>query len=1831
MDFVATQICEDENFSFTQRVSYEKGEEESVQVGTLSIDGRDYQIKRGITKIGRLNSCDIFIDNVTVSNLHAEIEVSGGQGLAWICDLNSSNKTKLNDTILRPTRFYELKDGSVLKFGLVSATYRMYRPVDDTMIPETPAPSRQKTMSTIIPNTPDSSLSNSFIGVDSDGSVILGTQKDDRNCIFRRPQVLQQSTGISKRNSSSTSSMNESKDSQGIATMLHTSDTNVSDNQVDIFNAETQAFEEVYKTKSNSIHDMETQRFYTDRSERLIEVNTKAGKQLSKLNIRNKTTDRSVIHDKETQNYIDDISEMETQNIDNVTGKKFMTDIYAMETQVYVHDTDERGSGARKSETGNARIRRDIYDLETQKFGNEPIAKDISDMETQVETDGIASEISNNRAKEDEDKDGTANTVKDGTNHENVTKSPKSRSSSPGSLNLSSPGIEDCSSSPLNQSSHLLESSDLLEFFGEGIDKQERLRASNMSTPLTKVSLKKNSDMQNTVNNEKDNDEDIFNAPTQRINHNFEALLSDSETDKEDALTSKKLGKSRSESANDDSDTDAEEYITELAKKTRESLGTVNEPSNKDASNRNDPGTSVESEDIFDAQTQRLEDFTTNILNSSINQSHKINEINNAIDLAATQIISNVDNHTNTSAPDVNNKAPTHSILSHKTSPKTVINSKNFALKSNQNDTDVITARIVDGKSVDSCTKQNLDCEDADYELAPTQILSEIEEKRNSTREKGSSRVNLNDTIEQELNKMFDDVNNDMSNIHESPHMSTQYLEDILESSQRDDSVNKSKIDNRDTDNVLKKQSNKKSHAPRDSTPQHSHNLLSIEVSTNNVNKAKTESQESDVYFSTITTRRKRNVLRDTQELIDFIEDTNSHQINSSEVSKVSNKKAVDDSTTIESQEKKRKKRISKVENKSVTTMEILNDNNGKTVSNEKSFRSLRSKQKDEAVSQSSDRVLGKNPVKVDDTEENTSICTPCPLVYEQRAQTLDTLYESDDDILTRLPAVRMSGTLSNPPSPSASSTSTVRSIDLRPKLDNAKKKRKRGAPLKRKSLREQNLKNSEKNEPSIDNHSKPPSSTTDKMFDKISDKMSDLVDTSDDSDSETNKRFQQMANRMLSNELGCQKRQNKETRKNARISQDVSEEVGPNQEAESKNPKLLQAQTNSRMTRHSSRQNDKSSCDIQRETRAKSKTYGATSTKLETKSIITKRKISSNVIEESVELDTSKKRKTTQVTEKHMVSTRSQRSAKITTDTQSSNILEDSIKNRKDSSTIQNMKFSKDNKLSKIASEETQQTLNTRTEGNVDLGGSNVKRIGHTSQVTTHINDTIANESNKKNKPIQVKGTETQISQTQDKILRVVLSPMKSPANDSSQEVERIMASGPSNAKDRNLSLRKSNKAKIFQKQLRTRSGKQSNSDTETDSALTENVSSSISIEDSDNTQFDNSAPRRKRGRLPKSSVSSLPDAQVLKKQTFKKPTRIDQTSASSIFDSSVKNTMSSETEDSDNIQFDNSASRRKRGRLAKSSVPPLSKAQVSEKETFKKPTRINQTSANSILDLSVEYTANVSSIESDASTSSRFSKSQVTSVKLKKMKLNKNTHKPIDDDASSSLNTSAESTSSLLSTPTRARRSASVLSNSTPSTIKHKILFTGLTEDYSKIVKALGGSKVEDSAKCTVLVTDKVRRTYKFLCALAKGIPIVAIDWLRDSEIAKRFLDWENYILKDPAAEAKFGFRLRKSLDKAKEKKMLDGYVVVLTPSVAPPPIEELKDMVLSCGGKALLRPPTKWPDRAVILSREEDLPNAKKFLAKAPNTVTIQSIEFILTGILRQETDFDKYKLK
>lgn len=1410
---------------------------------------------------------------------------------------------------------------------------------------------------------------------------------------------------------------------------MHTSNINIDENQVSIFDAETQEFEEGYKVASRFIHDIETQKVPTDVSDPLVEANAKTGKQLPELDVHDKATSSSVtdIHNIETQNCTDDMDEMEIQknkiNIQNVTKKKFTTDIHTKKMQDDVNTSKDDGN-VEKPEIGKnnnreknlAQIERNIHDLETQRFDN--IANDISDLETQLELgsnvrceqsrdisdmetqfmpNSTANETSDNRTKKDKDKDSIVDTTKDGINHENIMKSPKSRSSTPGSLNLSSPGVEDGPSSPLNQSDHLLESSYLLAFFGEGVE-QEKIQACNVSTPLTKMSSERNSNVGNAVNIEENNDEDIFEAPTQRVNRKFETVISnDSETNEENKLvmckvSKKKRRKLRPKQNNDDSETDAEEYIAELVKK-RESLETSNELSNEDISNKNNPGTSIESEDMFDELTQRLDNPTTkDTSDSSVNQPQKTNELIRTVDDIGS-IINNVDQDNQTDMPGINDAAPTQRILSRETSPKIVINSNDVPTKTNQNDT--ATMHIINTESID-CATENLDRENIDYELAPTQVIGEIEDKEKKNSKRDSSEKNLTDALEQKLSEMFDNINNDINNIHESQHMSTQYLENILESSQCDNLTNKSIAGNRDTDNVPQRQLRKKK---RVSCNQYLHNLSNIEVSAN---KTEMDSQNSDLYLSTITsTRRKRNILRGSQE---FVEDVTSRQnVNSARASNADNEKAMNNNTGMEFEKRKRN---SKTKNKSDVEMETINEDN-KSISSKNNERSLRSsksvRQKSAATSETNKQILEKDTTefKVDDAEENTSICIPCSSKDEQRTQFV-TLYESDDDILTRLPAIRISGTLSNPASPSASSTSTVHSTRYVRNI--AKGKMKKRTSFREKSLRERDVENLGENDQNLSDYQPPADNHLNSVLDTSTTvKMSGLVDTSEDSESEF-KRFQQMAGRMLGNELNRLKRKDRESRKNPRVSPAVSEDTKQSTDVESKNP----ARTNSRMTRSSNRQNDESSHYLQRKTGVKN--AGNRSTDLETKSAVAKRKIFPNTVEESMEQITSKKHKTAQITEECPISTRSQRNiVKTVIDKQSSNTLDSFTKrNLRGSSLItESAKSSEDNKtISKTAFEKTQETsLDTGTNENSERSNEassikQTKRTISTREVSIHISDVIANKNSKRNKPAQIKRTEMQESQSQDKVLRILLSPIKTLADNESQEVERIMAKGPSDVHDKNLSIRESSKAKIFQRELRTRR-KRSNSDTETDSVLTESGVSEIG--DSDNTQLDKPVLRTKRGRFAKCSVLSPSEVQVSKKkETFKKPTRMKNStnltigmknSTSLTIDSSAENTISENSQDS---------------------------------------------------------------MESDTSTNSRISRSRAVSIKKKKMELNENT---LIDESVSKLNISVEITS--LSTPSRMRRSTSILNNSTSSAMKHKVLFTGITEDYNKILKTLGEHK--------------------------------------------------------------------------------------------------------------------------------------------------------------------------
>ena len=72
-----------------------------------------------------------------------------------------------------------------------------------------------------------------------------------------------------------------------------------------------------------------------------------------------------------------------------------------------------------------------------------------------------------------------------------------------------------------------------------------------------------------------------------------------------------------------------------------------------------------------------------------------------------------------------------------------------------------------------------------------------------------------------------------------------------------------------------------------------------------------------------------------------------------------------------------------------------------------------------------------------------------------------------------------------------------------------------------------------------------------------------------------------------------------------------------------------------------------------------------------------------------------------------------------------------------------------------------------------------------------------------------------------------------------------------------------------------------------------------------------------------------------------------------------------------------------------------------------------------------------------------------------------------------------------------------------------KPVIMMTGYESPPDvKLVKELGGVLTNKVSECTVLITDKIRRTSKFLCALGLGIPIVSPNWLVQSKMTKTFL---------------------------------------------------------------------------------------------------------------------------
>ncbi|XP_071469648.1 mediator of DNA damage checkpoint protein 1 isoform X2 [Marmota flaviventris] len=147
-------------------------------------------------------------------------------------------------------------------------------------------------------------------------------------------------------------------------------------------------------------------------------------------------------------------------------------------------------------------------------------------------------------------------------------------------------------------------------------------------------------------------------------------------------------------------------------------------------------------------------------------------------------------------------------------------------------------------------------------------------------------------------------------------------------------------------------------------------------------------------------------------------------------------------------------------------------------------------------------------------------------------------------------------------------------------------------------------------------------------------------------------------------------------------------------------------------------------------------------------------------------------------------------------------------------------------------------------------------------------------------------------------------------------------------------------------------------------------------------------------------------------------------------------------------------------------------------------------------------------------------------------------------------------------------------------------KVLFTGVVDARGeRTVLALGGSLASSVAEASHLVTDRIRRTVKFLCALGKGIPILSLDWLHQSRKAGCFLPPDQYVVSDPEQEKNFGFNLRDALHRSRERRLLEGYEIHVTPGVQPPP-SQMGEIISCCGGTVLSSMPRTYKGLTKLL---------------------------------------------
>lgn len=163
---------------------------------------------------------------------------------------------------------------------------------------------------------------------------------------------------------------------------------------------------------------------------------------------------------------------------------------------------------------------------------------------------------------------------------------------------------------------------------------------------------------------------------------------------------------------------------------------------------------------------------------------------------------------------------------------------------------------------------------------------------------------------------------------------------------------------------------------------------------------------------------------------------------------------------------------------------------------------------------------------------------------------------------------------------------------------------------------------------------------------------------------------------------------------------------------------------------------------------------------------------------------------------------------------------------------------------------------------------------------------------------------------------------------------------------------------------------------------------------------------------------------------------------------------------------------------------------------------------------------------------------------------------------------------------------------------------------------------------------------RTNKLLFAICRGIHILPETWLRDSQMANKFLDEINYTFDAKEFNCQYKCDFYQTLNTKNRNRLFEGRSFFVTPSVVPSKSIVI-DLIQSCGGvvERIRRTSAQIeatnfnaPYSYLIVTHENDLHLvADLFKNKKEKVRIVCSVELIFSAILKQTFEVEPFTVK